>query len=333
MEGVDISVFHFDFDLTFAMLVMHPDGTIYHTFGGRDWTDPQSHLSIDALVDVLEKTVPEHEAYVQSPSPPKKERSRTVENLPAMRARIERGKKPKCFHCHMVHDAINEHLKKRKKWRREHIWIWPDPVEVGLRLGRTDQAVVKAVEPGSAAEKAGIAKGDRLIEVGAQPVRTFGDVQRALHEAPGSATRLSAVWLRGTEMKSGDMRLPSKWKEADPLVYSWRPSKWPLSPKPGFGGRALDAAAKRKLGLPEDEFAMRVGYCVTWGPNAYTGRNAQKAGIRKHDVLTGIGGKTDFHDEGHFQAWFRLTQQPGATIEMVRLRKGKKTRLKMDVLE
>ena len=44
MAGVDLSMFRFDFDLTFAVLLMNADGTIYHTFAGRDWTHADSHL-------------------------------------------------------------------------------------------------------------------------------------------------------------------------------------------------------------------------------------------------------------------------------------------------
>ncbi len=333
MAGVDIHVFDFDFDLTFCVLLMNADGTIYHTYGGRDWTDPQSHLSMKAFVDVLRKTVREHEAYSADPRPPKKRPKLTVERIPPMAERIRKGKQPTCYHCHTVHDMLHEDRKQRGAWKRADTWIWPDPVEVGLRLDKEKQAVVRAVEAKSAAARAGIRPTDRLTSLGGRRVLTFGDVQRVLDEAPHGATSIPVTWMRAEGEKRGALRLPAQWKEADPRVYAWRPSKWPLSPKPGFGGRELKRGELTKLGLAEDAFAFRVGYVVTWGPNAHTGRNARKAGIRKGDIVTSIGGKVDFDSVSHFHAWFRLTQKAGSKVEIVRYRKGKKAVLTMDVIE
>ena len=33
MAGVDLALYRFDYDLTFAALLMNADGTIYHTYG------------------------------------------------------------------------------------------------------------------------------------------------------------------------------------------------------------------------------------------------------------------------------------------------------------
>ena len=126
MKGVNLDVFRFDYDLTFAALLMHPDGTIYHTYGGRDATDPSSHHSVASFVRTLEETRKEHEEHRAAP---RKHRKRTVEQL---RERVGH-KEPDCYHCHMVHDYETAYLQQKRRWKRDLAWIYPDPIQAGLR--------------------------------------------------------------------------------------------------------------------------------------------------------------------------------------------------------
>jgi len=335
MAGVNLSLYRFDYDLTFAALLMNADGTIYHTYGGRDWTDPLSHLAVPVFARLLVDTLADHAAYERAPRPPKLARKRTVEQIPKWAQTIKRGKRPDCFHCHMIHEGEIEHLKKSRKWTRDRAWLWPDPIQVGLRLEQTDQTRVKTVEPGSAAEKTGLKAGDRLVGLAGTRPATFGDVQRVLHETPNRTATIRIGWVRegGDRPTSGVLKLAQGWKEATPLVYSWRASKWPLSPKPGFGGRMLTPEQRTSHGLPEAASAFRVGYIVNWGPNAHTGRNAARAGIRKGDIVVSVGGKRDFANMGHFHAWFRLTQKPGATIPVELIRGDQRLTIKLKVID
>ena len=328
MAGVDLSVYRFDYDLTFVALLMNADGTIYHTYGGRDWTDPLSHLSTSSFARVLLETLIQHERRGDAPAP-KREAKRTVEEFPKFR----QGKKPDCFHCHMVHDGEIDALRQRRRFRTEDAWVWPDPAQAGLVLDRDGQTVVAEVRGGSGAAKAGLKPGDRIVRVGGAVVRTCGDVQRALHDAPGSATALEVAWERAGEEHSAALRLGKDWKEPTPEVFAWRPIKWNLGPRPGFGGPRLDADELKRAGLPADAFAMRVNYIVTWGDHAHTGRNAAHAGLRKGDLVLSVGGKDDFTGPEHFHAWFRLTQKEGRTIPIEVLRAGKRETLRMKVVD
>lgn len=331
MLGVDLSVFRFDYDLTFYSLLMNADGTTYHIYGGRDWRDPQSHLSIKSLVKVLGDTLADHAAH--KPVARKRKR-RVVEDLPPMKERIASGQKMECVHCHTVHDMQREHAREQKRFKREDIWIYPNLDQIGLTLDRDDQTLIAAVDrSGSPAYLAGLRVGDRLVGIGDRTIRTFGDAQQALHDVPAKSTRLKVRWEREGEQRRGALVLRSRWKEQTPEVFAWRPSKWSLSPKPGFGGRPLTADEKSTLGLPADEFAFKVRYLVTWGTNKYTGHNAHKAGIRKHDIVYSVCGKRDFEGMDHFHAWFRLTQKVGSTCEVLLLRGGKRITVKLPVLE
>jgi hypothetical protein len=331
MRDVDLSVFDFDFDLTFATLLMNADGTIYHTFAGRDRTGPNAHLTMSALEDVMRRTLREHEAYRRRPSPPKRRPRRTIRDLPWMKGRIDAGKAPDCFHCHMVNDSLTRGAMDAKQFRKEMAFRWPDPEQAGLVL--EDQVVVSAVREKSPAGKAGLQPGDRLVRIGDRDVLTFGDVQRTLEGVPHKGGTLEVHWRRGEEEGRGRLTLKKGWRTPMPKVFAWRASKWPLSPKPGFGGRPLDAAQKKSAGVADDRFAFRVGYLVTWGDFPHTGRNAARAGIRKGDLVLSVDGKDDFESMEHFHSWFRLTQKAGRKIPVVIRRGGKEQTLTLPVVD
>ncbi len=360
MAGVDLGRYLFDRDLTLCILLMHSDGTIYHTFGGRTWRDPQSHLSMSALLTVLGRGLAEHARYDGAPDPPEGARW-TVEHLPPLARRIASGDRPDCIHCHSVHDWEVATAVERETWRPESAWVFPDPIQIGLELDHDDQSRVVTVVPRSFAEQVGIEVGDRIVEIDGRPISTFGDVQRALEGTgrefratilpahprperlpiPKPATERDALTKRGTarstrrqfELPPEDTirvfgTLPPDWRVADPLVYSWRAMKWNLEPAPGFGGPQLDRDQLVNLGLPPSTFAFRVQYLVTWGPRAYTGRNAAKAGIRQGDVILAIDGRHDFESVDHYHSWFRLTRRVGETVP-VELMRGREKRVVM----
>jgi len=58
-------------------------------------------------------------------------------------------------------------------------------------------AVVENVEPGSAAENAGIQRGDVIVEVNRKPVQSASEVQRALSGVAQGQDALVLVWSQG----------------------------------------------------------------------------------------------------------------------------------------
>jgi hypothetical protein len=334
MAGVDLRTYTFDYDLTFAVLLMNADGTIYHRYGSRDHHSATSRLSMASLVRVMKETLEDHAAYQRKPSPPPALPPRTIEEIPSMARKLQK-EKVNCFHCHMVNDAEREHAKEEKRWSREAvIGMWPLPDRVGLTLDRDDQTLVRAVAPASPAGAARIKAGDRLVRLGGARVLTHADVQWVLDGVSGDAASIPFESLREEDMMLlGELKLEKGWKIPSPLDFSWRPSKWPLDPKPGFGGRKLGKDDLEALGLPPGAFAVKIGYIVDWGNEAHTGRNARKAGLKEGDILLAAGGKSDFDSEAHFQSWFRFTQKAGTTIELEVLRDGKRMQVKLPVVE
>jgi len=332
MRHVDLERYRFDFDLTFAILLMHPDGTVYHRYGSRDWTGPLAWVSMDSLVSVMKQTLADHRAYSKNPSPPKLAPKRTVDEMAAFQKR--RAKPDACVHCHTVHEVEREEAMAAGRFDRdEDIWVFPPPQRVGLTLDSGDQSLVLAVEPGSPADKAGIEAGDRLIRSGRQRLRTIHDLQWVLDRASKHKTEVALEIARGRESKTVVLKLAAGWKHGTPRTYAWRAYKWRLTPAPGFGGKPLGAGEITRLGLSADTFAFRITYLVTWGPLARTGRNAARAGLRKGDVVYSLAGKTDFDSMNHFHAWFRLTQKAGTKIKVGILRAGQRKTIVLPVVD
>jgi hypothetical protein len=246
-----------------------------------------------------------------------------VEALPAMKRRLAKGDAPTCYHCHTINDMRTEELMRQDAWKREMLWRWPDPIQLGITLKQ--QTRIASIEKDSPLGRTALSPGARIVRLGAMAVETFGDIQRALRALPDAGGEFMLELEPGPGIVQVPFSLASGWKAASPAVFAWRASKWPLSPKPGFGGKQLGPEALRRADLSERRFAFRIGYIVTWGPNAHTGRNAAKAGLRKGDIVLSVAGKDDFESVEHFHAWFRLTQRAGTRVPVVLIRKDKRS--------
>jgi S1-C subfamily serine protease len=233
-----------------------------------------------------------------------------------------------------VNDAEVRDAMLQKTWRRDDAYVFPDPARLGLTLDAARQTKVTAVAPESPAAKAGIAAGDELQALGEQrSVRTFSDVQWALQRAPFAANELPVRFARDGSAREAKLALADGWKRCPPEDFAWRPLKWNLSPSPGFGGPALGAEERRKLGLPDAPFAMRVQYLVDWGEQAARGKAARAAGLRSGDVVVAFAGKRDFRGFDHLHAWVALTLTAGTDTPIVVWRDGAEKTLRYKLPE
>ena len=331
MRGVDLSRFEFDYDLTFAALLAHPDGRVYHRYGGRDARGADRWLSEASFERFLEAGLERHARALEAADgdrpAPWARRGRTLESVPAF-AQRDRGE---CIHCHSVNTSLYEESLGRGGPPRDWSWRHPDPGRIGLDLDRDEQTLVTAVEPGSPADAAGLAVGDRLVSIDGSALCTATDLMHALNRAPAGATRLELRILRGASPAERTLALELRpgWKVGDPLDFAWRPLKWALTPAPGFGGAALAAAEMRRLGLPAEAFAFRVDYLVTWGDNRRYGRAAEAAGIALGDVVVSLDGRSDFRSIEHVHAWWRLEVEAGQEVAIELLRDGRARQVRL----
>ena len=323
LRGVDLDRFSFDFDLTFAALVVQPQGPVLHRYGGRDHHSADARLSMTSLVRFMNAARARFD--LSQAQPGRAAPARTLDDIPVWRDKMSRRvKRLDCYHCHYVFDAEREQQKADQTWTRAKIWRWPPPERIGLTLDVEELGRVKAVDPKGHAAKVGVRAGDVLVRAGAQPILTALDLSFVLEGADAQATTLALQVSREGVLKDLSLALPARWKEGTPLEFKWRPSKWQLSPRPGFGGRALTPQERQTLGLPAKGLAFRVTYIVDWGgvPDKRYGQAVRKAGIKRGDVVVGVEG-AELQDPEHLHSWWRLTRKAGETVTLKVIPKGK----------
>ena len=317
MRGLDLAKQKFDWSLTFSVLLMHPNGKVYHRFGGRNHKDPQAWISMPALERVMKLTLNEHRESLASGEQYRSPAPIVLEDYKA----YKHGKPQGCVRCHQVCDAEQTQLKADGNWDLSKIWKYPDPKQVGFLFDPVKQN--ELIETSLAAKKAGLKKGDIILSANQQKILTITDMMHVLDGVPNTATEIDLVAQRGEKKANIKLSLGAKWKNVSPLEYAWRHTMWGLSPSPGFGGDMMDAAALKSHGLPPKTFAYKVRYIVTWGENAHRGRNAQKAGIKMGDVVIATNGRNDFPSGKAYHAWFRFNHKVGEVVKFTLLRGGK----------
>ncbi|QDV05582.1 hypothetical protein Poly30_10800 [Planctomycetes bacterium Poly30] len=309
MRGIDLSRWTFDWDLTFAVLTVHPDGTVLHRYGGRDSREPDHWLTEASYRRFLTASLEAHRQHEPREIPTTSEEPITIDSIPSFAERD----KGACIHCHSALPALRIEAQYLDTWTRDDLWVYPPPSKIGLDLDRDDQALITAVAPDSFAARAGLRSGDRLTSVA-----TATDLMAVLNGLPNAATALALPFERADEAapRLANVELPAGWKTYTPAEFAWRPSKWGLSPAPGFGGPVLNADQLAEVGLPAGTFAFEVDYLVTWGENQKVGKAAAAAGIHEGLIVLGTESKRDFLSIDHFHAWWRLSVSPGSTVRV-----------------
>jgi len=107
----------------FAMVLMHPDGHVYHRYGGRDVRAADVWLSQASFASLLETTLEEHDIYDEAPAPPTAAEALRLEEVPAF-AEKDRGK---CIHCHSVLESLYRQRAADGELRDEDLWVFPTP--------------------------------------------------------------------------------------------------------------------------------------------------------------------------------------------------------------
>lgn len=268
---MDLNVFDFDHDLTWAVFFLHPDERVYGRYGGRDAADAEARLSLDGLRHAMRAALDLHRAGAQDVPPRKTGAPLLAENYPAVKR--TRGE---CIHCHQVKEAQRELAKAQGSWDRDDRWVYPLPENLGLSLAVDVGNRVRAVKPGTPAAKAGLQPGDLVNRLNGFPVASFADAQYALHRAPRAGT-VPITWGRGGRALKAELELPEGWRKTN---LTWRPSLLDILPSFPLYGDELTATEKAKLGLSPERLAFRQQNEVP--------KNAEAAGVQGGDVVVGV---------------------------------------------
>jgi S1-C subfamily serine protease len=309
IAGIDLRRFEFDYDLTWYAFFLNADETIYGRYGGRDASSADARLSMKGLRFAMDRALEAHKTPPQHVEMP----GNLVRAEDFASAKSHKG----CIHCHNVNEFRRADLKAEGKWDRASIWVYPLPENVGITLGVDEGNAVKAIAAGSAAGRAGIRPGDRIISIKGYSVASFADASYALHKSPASGS-IPLRWTRDGKPLSGKLELAEGWKKTN---LTWRPSMLDILPSVPFSGDDLTAAEKKVLGLPERRAAIRQDDDVH--------KTLRSAGIRGGDVVVGFDGKSIDGKMRDLLGFVRRNYLVGDEIAVNVLRDGKPVDVKL----
>jgi hypothetical protein len=205
---MDLTLFQFDYDLTFAAFFLNADKTIYGRFGSRsDQKEAEKEISLDGFRKALSAALDLHKNYPANKASimgkqPRSVQFRRPEEFPSLSGKYQStisytGKVAQsCMHCHLVREAERRWYRDLKKPVPDQVlYPWPMPNLIGLSLDPKEKASVREVTADSPAAKAGFKPRDDLALLEGQSILSIADVQWILHHAPDSAT-LQAEVLR-----------------------------------------------------------------------------------------------------------------------------------------
>jgi hypothetical protein len=327
-KALDLSLFQFDPDLTFAVFFLNADKTIYGRFGSRsDFEDADREISLEGLRKAMEAALALHADYPANQAalagktgPPP--RYPTVADYPWPRNRPHFDH---CVHCHHVQNA--EQLVFRtadKPIPDEVLFPWPMPDVVGIELDPKERAKVEGVAPGSPADRSGFRAGDEIVTFEKQPVLSIADVQYVLQRAVPPAELQAEVRRRGKTLPL-TLRLDKGWRRASNL--SWRESSWDLR-RMATGGLLLEElpeADRREAGLASDALSLRVKHMGGFGEHAA----AKNAGFKVGDILVSVDGQTDRVRESELLAYLVQNRKRGDKVPVTLLRAGERLTLEL----
>jgi len=318
MNGVNIDLFQFEYDLTWMAFFMNADDQLYARYGGRASSSPESHLTKKSLVSVMKEVLTLHKTGRVQVDPKRSGKRKTPEDIPTMKSMMAKRKGNKCIHCHDVKVARLKNEIRLGRFGRDMIYTYPTPEALGIDLDPDEQRKVKSVTPGSITAKSGVKPTDTIESVGGKRVLTLGDFSRILETTPEKGS-LAILVRRSGGVRKIDVPLSPGWRKAeDP---SWRESTHVAGPGGGFWGKRVSAERKRKLGLSKDALALIVTFI--WG------KHAKKAGLRLNDVVLAVDDRRNDMSIRAMHAYLHMNKNYGDVIPIVVRRGGKRLELSM----
>lgn len=324
-NGLDLSVFQYDYDNSWAAMFFGPDGTIYGRYGTRNASGPGSDgfHNAESFRKTLQRTLDLHKNIAAEKAglaakvgkPPV---WAMPEKIPGLGDKAGKANtRQNCIHCHMVRE-----YDLRAKWSEGKLTLadlqpYPMPDRIGIKLDETDGLKVKSVAADKPSAKAGIREGDELVRLDGQPLLSMADVQWVLHNAPAETTLKAVVRRAGAEV-AVDVPLTGDWKASD---ISWRASSW-YGLRQGLRAQVVPEADRAKRGLPSDKMALAVTGIFGKGGQVLT-----KAGLKKDDIIVAMDGKTDPLTDSEFLIRLRLDHGPKDSVRFTVMRGGKPVEL------
>jgi hypothetical protein len=299
-NGMDLRLFQFDYDQSFAAFLMNGDKTIYGRYGTRSQqTRSDEDVSLEGFAEALEAGLELHASYPGNKSalagkqPQSQPSVATPERFPrltkfASQLNYEGNVVASCIHCHQVGESLHAVLRDEgKPIPTELMFPYPHPKILGLIMDPQRRSTIARVEPDSAAELNGFQAGDEILSLDGQPMLSIADIQWVLHNA-GDEEELNVSIRRGGQPMEHRLTLSPGWRSRGDI--SWRATSWALRRMTTGGLQLEDLSSDRRAerNLDGDRLALLVKHVGEYGEHAH----AKNQGFLKGDVIVSIAGKS-----------------------------------------
>ena len=336
MGGVDLSLFQFDPFLSWAVLFLNADKTIYGRYGSahphakRSKKDSNPSHTVAGLRAALDGALEVHRAYAADPGTWSQKlaaktgpapRWKFAEKTPAARKykrmrRVKGKESEACVHCHQVQRAVvDSYFMKKLKVPDRMLWVYPPPAALGLSLSKDDRAKVIAVAIDGPAEKAGLKSGDALISLAGQPLLSSADVQWVLHNTPDAGGSLDAVVKRDKRELNVKLALPDGWRREGDFGWRYRLAGYAMWL---WGGVSLE---------DHPEGVLVSSLSPGWFKK--TNRKARNA-LRRGDVIVRVDGKTGW-TRSTYLAYLMREKKLGSTVRLEVLQVGERKKVSFKI--
>lgn len=334
-NGIDLSLFNYDYDMSFAVMYLHRDGSLLGRFGTRTGRDnEQDDMHIDGFAESLtlalelEKNFDQHRTALVGKRGPAAA-FKSPELFPSLKDKYTdsldyQGKVVQsCIHCHQIREA--ERLVIRTAGQSlpdELMFPWPGLDVIGLKCDPKTACTIEKVAENSIASKAGLQPGDRLLTLNGQPLVSVADAQWVLQQTAASGS-IGVTAARGATTVEARLELPQGWRRASDI--SWRATTWDLR-RIAFGGMLLTSMppeARAKIPVAADRLALEVKHVGQYGEHA----RAKQAGIQKGDIVVAYDGRADLLTETALLAYALQQKRPGDSVAIEVLRGGERKSL------
>ena len=157
-NSIDLNLFHFDYDLTFAAFFMNADKTIYGRYGTRSsQKEAERDISIQGFSKAMQKVIKLHHDYPNNKDTLAAKTApfssfKIPQDYPQLEGRfqpwLDFGGKvaASCIHCHMVVEADRRYRRtQRGEISDKVIYPWPMPDVLGMSLDPLEIATIQSV--------------------------------------------------------------------------------------------------------------------------------------------------------------------------------------------
>ena len=330
-NGLDLDLFQYDTDQSFAVFFLAADKTIYGRFGTRSHrTEWMGDVSLKGLAKALQGALDLHADHAKVKEALAGKRGRPMEvsspeRYPSLKDKFTDSLNydgdvvKSCIHCHQIGDAQREYYwHDRKPIPDKVLWPYPHPKTVGLIMDPNQMATIKEVEEDSIASQAGLRSGDVIATLDGQPMLSIADIQWVLHNVDPDGGAVPVEIKRDGSAVATQLRFPKDWRRASDL--SWRVTTWGLR-RIAAGGMVLEPSTPSEtatVGDGNQTMALHVKRVGKYGPHGA----AKRTGFREGDVITSFDGRTDLSSEQDLLTYVVTSKQPGDQVDVTVSRDG-----------